>query len=81
MFHFRNLLSNPFMCNCHLAWFAEWLRSHELTAGGPKCAGPPRVKDSPIHELPHHEFQCTSNTVYFLQIYLKLYYNLSFCMA
>lgn len=56
-----NLLSNPFMCNCHLAWFAEWLRSHELTAGGPKCAGPARVKDTAIHELPHHEFQCTND--------------------
>ena len=21
-----NLISNPFNCNCHMAWFADWLR-------------------------------------------------------
>lgn len=57
---FRNLLSNPFICNCHLAWFSEWLQKHDLSGGNPRCNTPPRVKDVPIHELPHHEFKCTS---------------------
>ena len=59
-FPFRNLLSNPFICNCHLAWFSEWLQKHDLSGGSPRCHSPPRVKDVPIHELPHHEFKCTS---------------------
>ncbi len=21
-----NLISNPFNCNCHMTWFADWLR-------------------------------------------------------
>ena len=21
-----NLIANPFNCNCHMAWFADWLR-------------------------------------------------------
>jgi hypothetical protein len=57
---FRNLLSNPFSCNCHLAWFSEWLQKRDLSGGNPRCHSPPRVKDVPIYELPHHEFKCTS---------------------
>lgn len=58
---------NPFNCNCHLAWFAEWLKKHGLIAGSPRCAGPARVMDVPIHDLPSYEFKCFGN-------YLKTYY-------
>ena len=54
-----NLISNPFNCNCHMAWFADWLRTKGFTAGGPRCAFPPHLKDRPIHALPSHEFRCT----------------------
>ncbi|KAJ9579590.1 hypothetical protein L9F63_004775, partial [Diploptera punctata] len=59
-YYYSNLLSNPFNCNCHLAWFAEWLRKRDLSGGSPRCHAPPRVKDVPVQELPHHEFKCTS---------------------
>ncbi|GFG30556.1 hypothetical protein Cfor_10839, partial [Coptotermes formosanus] len=59
--HSLNLLSNPFICNCHLAWFSEWLQKRDLSGGSPRCHSPPRVKDVPIHELPRHEFKCTSD--------------------
>ena len=58
---FRNLQMNPFNCNCHLAWFAEWLKKHGLIAGSPRCAGPARVMDVPIHDLPSYEFKCSGN--------------------
>ncbi|KAK7794523.1 hypothetical protein R5R35_011285 [Gryllus longicercus] len=58
--HSLNLLYNPFNCNCHLAWFAEWLRKRNLSSGSPRCYSPPRVKDVQIYELPHHEFKCTT---------------------
>ena len=32
-----NLISNPFNCNCHMAWFADWLRRRGLTNSGPRC--------------------------------------------
>ena len=31
-----NLISNPFNCNCHMAWFADWLRRRGLTNSGPR---------------------------------------------
>lgn len=54
-----NLASNPFTCNCHLAWFSDWLRKTQLTGTPPRCASPAKVKDVAIKELPHHEFKCT----------------------
>jgi len=55
---------NPFNCNCHLAWFAEWLKKHGLIAGSPRCAGPARVMDVPIHDLPSYEFKCSGKLNY-----------------
>ncbi|XP_017781049.1 PREDICTED: protein slit [Nicrophorus vespilloides] len=59
--HTLNLVQNPFICNCHLAWFSEWLKSKGLSGSAPKCAMPPRVKDVLIKELPQSEFKCTSD--------------------
>lgn len=61
LFSFRNLLSNPFNCNCHLAWFADWLRRRQLSAANPRCGAPPRLKDVFIQELSHHEFKCSGD--------------------
>lgn len=55
-----NLASNPFTCNCHLAWFSDWMRKKQLTGTPPRCAAPAKVKDVAIKELPHHEFKCSS---------------------
>ncbi|CAG7785709.1 unnamed protein product [Allacma fusca] len=66
--HMPNLQSmdldgNAFICNCHLAWFADWLRREEslVTSVGPKCHTPLRHKDFLISSLPTHEFRCTSD--------------------
>lgn len=54
-----NLASNPFNCNCHLAWFSDWLRKKSLTGTPSRCAFPLRHKDVPIKDLPQHEFKCS----------------------
>ncbi|KAJ8920493.1 hypothetical protein NQ315_005362, partial [Exocentrus adspersus] len=59
--HTLNLVQNPFMCNCHLAWFSDWLKNKGLSGSPPRCAGPDRVKDILIRELPKNEFKCTSD--------------------
>merc|ERR1719245_1197292 len=56
-----NLIANPFNCNCHMAWFADWLRRKDLIASGPRCAFPAHLQDRPIHALPSHEFRCTGD--------------------
>lgn len=63
-FSFRNLVQNPFICNCHLAWFSEWLKAKGLSGSAPRCAAPSRVRDILIKELPQPEFKCTSKYEY-----------------
>ncbi|XP_057665442.1 protein slit isoform X5 [Diorhabda carinulata] len=60
--HTLNLVQNPFMCNCHLAWFSDWLKNKGLSGSPPRCAGPDRVKEVLIRELPKTEFKCLSES-------------------
>ncbi|KAK9745235.1 Leucine rich repeat [Popillia japonica] len=59
--HTLNLVQNPFICNCHLAWFSEWLKAKGLSGSAPRCAAPSRVRDILIKELPQPEFKCTND--------------------
>uniref|UniRef100_A0A182PQM3 Protein slit n=1 Tax=Anopheles epiroticus TaxID=199890 RepID=A0A182PQM3_9DIPT len=56
-----NLASNPFRCNCHLAWFSDWLRKRQLNGPSARCTSPSKVRDVPIKDLPHFDFKCTSD--------------------
>lgn len=55
---------NPLSCNCHLAWFAEWLRKRDITNVTGSCHDPPRLKNAVIRDIPHHEFKCNSKEIY-----------------
>lgn len=55
------MASNPFNCNCHLAWFSDWLRKRGLSGSQPTCAVSGKGKEIFIRDLPHHEFKCGSD--------------------
>ena len=65
LFVSRNLQGNPLSCNCHLAWFSEWLKKRDsgTTVSG-HCHEPPRLKDAAISDIPRHEFKCNSEYTY-----------------
>lgn len=44
-----------------MAWFSDWLRKRGLSGAVPRCAAPLKVRDTPIKELPHHEFKCLTD--------------------
>ncbi|PBC34806.1 Protein slit [Apis cerana cerana] len=60
-----NMQGNPLSCNCHLAWFAGWLRKRETPLSGVvgHCHDPPRLKDAIVKDIPHHEFKCNNDSV------------------
>ncbi|XP_047346786.1 protein slit isoform X5 [Vespa velutina] len=58
-----NMQGNPLSCNCHLAWFAGWLRKRDMTGMTGRCHDPLRLKDAVIKDIPHHEFKCNNDSV------------------
>ncbi|XP_076624299.1 slit guidance ligand isoform X1 [Colletes latitarsis] len=58
-----NMQGNPLSCNCHLAWFAGWLRKRDMSDVVGHCHDPPRLKDAVIKDIPHHEFKCNNDSV------------------
>ena len=54
----RNLLANPFNCNCHLAWLGEWLRRKRIVTGNPRCQKPYFLKEIPIQDVALQDFTC-----------------------
>lgn len=56
---FRNLLSNPLNCNCHLAWLSTWLRRSAVSAGNPRCEQPLFLRDFPVGDINPHDFRCS----------------------
>lgn len=57
-----NLLANPFNCNCHMGWFAEWIREKGFFDNGPRCMAPDKLRNKLIHSLSPHDFQCSGKS-------------------
>lgn len=56
-----NLLSNPFNCNCHMAWLGRWLRKRRIVSGNPRCQKPFFLKEIPIQDVAIQDFTCEGN--------------------
>lgn len=56
-----NLLSNPFNCNCHMAWLGRWLRKRRIVSGNPRCQKPLFLKEIPIQDVAIQDFTCEGN--------------------
>ncbi|XP_043925467.1 slit homolog 3 protein-like isoform X2 [Protopterus annectens] len=56
-----NLLSNPYNCNCHVAWLGKWLRKKRIVSGNPRCQKPYFLKEIPIQDVAAQDFTCDGN--------------------
>lgn len=70
----RNLLANPFNCNCHLAWLGDWLRKKRIVTGNPRCQKPYFLKEIPIQDVAIQDFTCDDGK----EINIWTFYNFSF---
>uniref|UniRef100_A0A3P9A3P6 Slit homolog 3 (Drosophila) n=1 Tax=Esox lucius TaxID=8010 RepID=A0A3P9A3P6_ESOLU len=53
-----NLLSNPYVCDCHLAWLGLWLKKTRVVSGNPRCQKPAFLKEIPIQDVANPDFTC-----------------------
>lgn len=53
-----NLLSNPYVCDCHLAWLGQWLKKTRVVSGNPRCQKPAFLKEIPIQDVATPDFTC-----------------------
>ncbi|XP_036403919.1 slit homolog 3 protein [Megalops cyprinoides] len=53
-----NLLSNPYTCDCHLAWLGLWLKKTRVVSGNPRCQKPAFLKEIPIQDVAMPDFTC-----------------------
>ncbi|KAJ8393902.1 hypothetical protein AAFF_G00056310 [Aldrovandia affinis] len=53
-----NLLSNPYVCDCHLTWLGLWLKKTRVVSGNPRCQKPAFLKEIPIQDVAAPDFTC-----------------------
>uniref|UniRef100_A0A8C5HHE2 Slit homolog 3 protein-like n=1 Tax=Gouania willdenowi TaxID=441366 RepID=A0A8C5HHE2_GOUWI len=56
--HDFNLLSNPYVCDCHLSWLGQWLKKTRVVSGNPRCQKPAFLKEIPIQDVATPDFTC-----------------------
>lgn len=55
---------NPFMCDCEIAWFRDWVTIRNTTVVNlpmeTRCNEPPHLKDLAIPTVSHSQLGCVS---------------------
>ncbi|CAF1204795.1 unnamed protein product [Adineta steineri] len=54
--------SNPFYCDCNLAWLSSWIKTDYVEPGIARCAGPSRMTNKLLLTSPVSFFQCHNKT-------------------
>ncbi|XP_072335770.1 slit homolog 1 protein-like isoform X2 [Scyliorhinus torazame] len=61
-----HLAQNPFICDCHLKWLADYLRTNPIETSGARCASPRRLANKRIGQIKSKKFRCSAKEQYFI---------------
>lgn len=59
--HERHLAQNPFICDCHLKWLADYLHTNPIETSGARCTSPRRLANKRIGQIKSKKFRCSGN--------------------
>uniref|UniRef100_A0A674CV94 Slit homolog 3 (Drosophila) n=1 Tax=Salmo trutta TaxID=8032 RepID=A0A674CV94_SALTR len=54
-----HLAQNPFICDCHLKWLADYLFDNPIETSGARCSHPRRLANKRISQVKGKKFRCT----------------------
>lgn len=58
-----HLAQNPFVCDCHLRWLADYLQDNPIETSGARCSSPRRLANKRISQIKSKKFRCSGNQV------------------
>ncbi|KAL7976379.1 hypothetical protein Chor_015443 [Crotalus horridus] len=61
-----HLAQNPFICDCHLKWLADYLHVNPIETSGARCASPRRLANKRIGQIKSKKFRCSAKEQYFI---------------
>uniref|UniRef100_A0A674CVY9 Slit homolog 3 (Drosophila) n=1 Tax=Salmo trutta TaxID=8032 RepID=A0A674CVY9_SALTR len=59
-----HLAQNPFICDCHLKWLADYLFDNPIETSGARCSHPRRLANKRISQVKGKKFRCTGTEDY-----------------
>uniref|UniRef100_A0AAQ6IFF3 Slit homolog 2 (Drosophila) n=1 Tax=Anabas testudineus TaxID=64144 RepID=A0AAQ6IFF3_ANATE len=61
-----HLAQNPFICDCHLKWLADYLQDNPIETSGARCTSPRRLANKRIGQIKSKKFRCSAREQYFI---------------
>ncbi|XP_009950705.1 PREDICTED: slit homolog 3 protein-like, partial [Leptosomus discolor] len=59
-----HLAQNPFVCDCHLKWLADYLQDNPIETSGARCSNPRRLANKRISQIKSKKFRCSGSEDY-----------------
>ncbi|RXM27187.1 Slit-like 2 protein, partial [Acipenser ruthenus] len=59
-----HLAQNPFICDCHLKWLADYLHDNPIETSGARCTSPRRLANKRIGQIKSKKFRCSGTEDY-----------------
>lgn len=72
-----HLAQNPFICDCHLKWLADYLQDNPIETSGARCTSPRRLANKRIGQIKSKKFRCSGTHTHTHGWVLPAVYKLS----
>lgn len=75
-----HLAQNPFICDCHLKWLADYLQDNPIETSGARCTSPRRLANKRIGQIKSKKFRCSGTNRGIITLLVFTCPMCSFCL-